>query len=166
MHNDKKVNNGEEIDMVDSGNGAAYLTHRPEEETVMLLSNDNDRRLPNSNKCNHKQIRNDNDDNGSRVPNDNRNNCDKLRETNATKRNEISGVNNGSNNENMGQTVTKSDGDDLFGDDLDEDPYAELQSYLEKVKVSNVFFLCVFFLVIRFFLSLILCVCGKMRVKT
>lgn len=156
MHNDKKVNNGEEIDMVDSGNGADYLTHRPEEETVMLLKNDNARRLPNSNKCNHKQIRNDNDDNGSHVSNDKRNNCDKLRETNATKRNEISGVNNSSKDQNVGRTVTKSGSDDLFGDDFDEDPYAELQSYLEKVKVSDIFSIFSWYSYF-FFVSLILC---------
>lgn len=138
MQSDKKVNNGEEIDMVDSSTGADYLRHRPEEETVMLLKND-ERRLPNSNKCNNKQA---NDDNGghdgSRATFDKRNHCDKLREKNATNSNETIGVNNNGNIQSVAQTVTTA-GDDLFVDDLDEDPYAELQSYLEKVKVSTFF---------------------------
>lgn len=138
MQSDKKVNNGEEIDMVDSSTGADYLRHRPEEETVMLLKND-ERRLPNSNKCNNKQA---NDDNGghdgSRETFDKRNHCDKLREKNATNSNETIGVNNNGNIQSVAQTVTTA-GDDLFVDDLDEDPYAELQSYLEKVKVSTFF---------------------------
>lgn len=138
MQSDRKVNNDEEIDMVDSSTGADYLRHQPEEETVMLLKND-EQRLPKSNKHTNDDNR---DNDGSRHPFDKRNQCDKLREKNATNCNEISGVKNNDNIQNVAQTVTKT-GDDLFVDDLEEDPYAELQSYLEKVKVStSVFFKC------------------------
>lgn len=133
VQNDKKVNNSEAIDMVDSSTVAEYLRHQPEEETVMLPEN-NEQRLTN------KQTHDDNRHNdGSRLTFDKRNHCDKLREKNATNVNEISGVNNNDNIQNAAQTVTTT-GDDLLVDDLDEDPYAELQSYLDRVKVSTFFF--------------------------
>lgn len=123
--------------MVDSGTNIGYcMQRRPEEETVMLLKNDV-RRLPNSNKRNDKQI---NDDNANVTFQKHQNNCDNLREKAATNddknsNNGAGGVN-GSNGDGDDKAPNKRAGDDLFADDLDEDPYAELQSYLDRVKVS------------------------------
>lgn len=127
---DKKAIDGEDIDMVDSGNGADYCMHRPEEETVMLLRND-EQRPPNSNKYNDKQTNGD----ASVTFDKHRINCDSLHGKNATNGDESDGVNNsGDTNKSAAQPLTKS-GDEAFGDE--EDPYAELQSYLDKVKVST-----------------------------
>lgn len=115
--------------MVDSNNtGVGYCIQRPEEETVMLLKND-EQRLPNSNKCHGNQI------NGKECVtfDKHRNNCDSLRWKNVTNGDEDVGVNNNNHIKNGIQTYRKPADDDLFDD---EDPYAELQSYLEKVKVS------------------------------
>lgn len=151
---DKKVNDGEEIDMVDSGSGGGggagvdYLMHRPEEETVMLLKND-ERLLSKSNKRNDKQTNGDgsandkciNDDNGnsssghSSLRLDKRNKDEKLREKSATNNYKFTGLNRSGSSQSIPQTMTNT-AKDSFVDDLDDDPYAELQSYLEKVKVS------------------------------
>lgn len=148
---DKKVNDGEEIDMVDSGSGGGgggagvdYLMHRPEEETVMLLKND-ERLLSKSNKRNDKQTNGDgsandkciNDDNGhSSLTLDKRNKDEKLREKSATNDDKFTGLNRSGSSQSIPQTMTNA-AKDSFVDDLDDDPYAELQSYLEKVKVSD-----------------------------
>lgn len=107
--------------MVDSSIG--YCIQRPEEETVILLKND-ERRLPNSNKRNDKQTNGD----ANVTYHEHRNNCDNLRDKmNGDK---IDGVDDGDD------MAPKKSGNDIFADDLDEDPYAELQSYLDRVKVS------------------------------
>lgn len=125
----KKAIDGEDIDMVDSSNsGAGCCIHRPEEETVMLLENDK-QRLPNSNKYNDKQI----NDDASVTFDKHRNNCDNIHGSNERNGDESSGVNNSGDTKNIAQTPNKT-ADDLFVDE--EDPYAELQSYLDKVKVS------------------------------
>lgn len=151
---DKKVNDGKEIDMVDSsGAGVDYLMHRPEEETVMLLKND-ERLLSKSNKRNDKQTNCDysggsNSDssnssrNGGGVTLDKRNKDEKLREKSATNDDKFTGLNRSGNNQSIPQTMTHT-AKDSFVDDLDDDPYAELQSYLDKVKVSSFFFLLFF----------------------
>lgn len=118
-----KKGRGSSQDMVDSSAG---YCEQPEKETVTLLKCD-ERRLPNSNKCNDKQT-----NDGDVAFDKHRNNCDSLREKKAANTDEIVGVNNSGDN----RPTDKNHGDDLFGDDLDEDPYTELQSYLEKVKVS------------------------------
>ena len=127
---DKKANNnGAGVDMVDSSTGSGYCIQRPEEEAVMLLKND-EQRLPNSNKRNDKQTNGD-----ANVTFDkHRNNCDNLRKKTATSDDNIGGVNSNDGDDN---TAPQKFNDDLFSDD--EDPYAELQSYLDKVKVSTPF---------------------------
>lgn len=105
------------IDMVDSSNSSVgYSMERPEKETVMVLKNDK-QRLPNPNKSSVRQI----NTNGNVTFDKHRSNCNSLREKNVT---------NGDGN--AAQCMEKTN-DDLFDD---EDPYAELQSYLDKVKVS------------------------------
>lgn len=111
-----KSDNSAGIDMVDSSNSAGYSMERPEEETVMALKNDK-QRLPNANKSNAKQI----NTNGNGTFDKHRSNCDSVREINAT------------NGNGRAAQCTEKINDDLFDD---EDPYAELQSYLDKVKVS------------------------------
>lgn len=160
---DKKVNDGEEIDMVDSsGAGVDYLMHRPEEETVMLLKND-ERLLSKSNKRNDKQTNGDygggsGDSNSSSVTLDKRNKDEKLREKSATNDDKFTGLNRSGNNQSKSipQTMTHTAKDTLV-DDLDDDPYAELQSYLEKVKVSSFFCVFLFLFILEFFFSLYKC---------
>lgn len=97
--------------MVDSSNSVGYSMERPEEETVMVLRNDK-QRLPNSNNSSA---------NGNAAFDKHRSNCDSVRERKAT-----------NGDDSTAECVDKIN-DDLFDD---EDPYAELQSYLDKVKVS------------------------------
>lgn len=114
--------NGDGTDMVDSGSGDNSVIHRPEEETVKLLKNKMQRSL-NSNTCSpNKHTNNDGD---SRTFDRHRKNCDILREKNATNSDEING-----DNKTTNQTEN-------LVDNFDDDPYAELQSYLDKVKVSS-----------------------------
>lgn len=130
---DKKANNnGAGVDMVDSSPGSGYCMQRPEEEAVMLLKND-EQRLPNSNKRNDKQTNGD----ANATFDEHRNNCDNLREETATNADKIGGVNSKDGDGDDKKAPPKFN-DDLFTDD--EDPYAELQSYLDKVKVSISFF--------------------------
>lgn len=151
---DKKVNDGEEIDMVDSsGAGVDYLMHRPEEETVMLLKNDERLTLSKSNNK-HNNDKHTNSDYGG-VTLDKRSKDEKLREKSATNDDKFTDLNRSGNNQSIPQTMTHTAATaaaaaaakDSFVDDLDDDPYAELQSYLEKVKVSSIFsfFLLVFY---------------------
>lgn len=127
---DKKANNGAGVDIVDSSTGSGYCIQRPEEEAVMLLKND-EQRLPNSNKRSDKQTNGD-----ANVTFDkHRNNCDNLREKTATNDDNIGGVNSNAGDGDDNKAPQKFN-DGLFTDDFDEDPYAELQSYLDKVKVS------------------------------
>ncbi|XP_055304722.1 uncharacterized protein LOC129569659 isoform X4 [Sitodiplosis mosellana] len=126
---DKRANDGAGIDMVDSSTGTSYCIQRPEEETVMLLKND-ERRLPNSSKRNDKQTNSD----ATVTFDKHQNNCDNLREKIATNDNKIGGVNSRDGDNGDDTKAPKKTGDDLFADDFDEDPYAELQSYLDKVK--------------------------------
>lgn len=109
--------------MVDSS--IDYCIQRPEEETVMLLKND-ERRLPNLNKRNDKQTNSD----ANVTYHEHRNNCDNLREKIVTNGDKIDGV------DDSDEMAPKKSGNDIFADDFDEDPYAELQSYLDRVKVS------------------------------
>lgn len=155
---DKKVNDGEEIDMVDSsGAGVDYLMHRPEEETVMLLKNDERLTLSKSN--DNKQSNNDKQTNGncgsivgssSQTPNK-RNNDEKLREKSAANDDKFTDLNRSGNNQTTTMTHTTAiAAKDSFVDDLDDDPYAELQSYLDKVKVSFIsFFLFWYFFICK-----------------
>lgn len=150
---DKKVNDGEEIDMVDSsGAGVDYLMHRPEEETVMLLKNDEQLTLSKSNNKhnNDKHTTSDCGGNGSgSVTLDKRSKDEKLREKSATNDDKFTDLNRSGNNQSIPQTMTHTNAaaaKDSFVDDLDDDPYAELQSYLEKVKVSSIFSLFYFLL--------------------
>lgn len=113
--------------MVDSGSGDNSVIRRPEEEKVKLLKNKM-QRLLNSNTCNsNKQTNNYGD---SRTFHKHRKNCDILLEKSATNSDEING-----DSRNINQTENE---DDLSVDNFDEDPYAELQSYLDKVKVSSI----------------------------
>lgn len=140
---DKKVNDGEEIDMVDSsGAGVDYLMHRPEEETVTLLKNDERLTLLKSNNKHTNEKQTNGDYSGSSVTLDRRNKDEKLREKSATNDDKFTGLNrSGNNNQStIPQTMTHTAAaKDSFVDDLDDDPYAELQSYLEKVKVGSTF---------------------------
>lgn len=81
----------------------------------MLFTND-EQRLPSPN---------DNRYNGSAATDKHRHNCDSLQGVNAMNINDINDA-----------AAPKQPANDLFIDDLDDDPYAELQSYLENVKVS------------------------------
>lgn len=150
---DKKVNDGEEIDMVDSsGAGVDYLMHRPEEETVTQLKNDERLMLSKSNSKHTNEQQTNGDSSGS-VTLDKRNKDEKLREKSATNDDKFTGLkHSGSSNQSTTpQTMTHhADADitaataavakDPLIDDLDDDPYAELQSYLDKVKVSSTCF--------------------------
>lgn len=147
---DKKVNDGEEIDMVDSsGAGVDYLMQRPEEETVTLLKNDERLTLSKSNNK-HTNAKQTNGDYSGSVALDKRNKDEKLREKSATNDDKFTGLSRSgnSNQSTIPQTMTHSAdaaAKDSFVDDLDDDPYAELQSYLEKVKVSSTFFIFRFY---------------------
>lgn len=143
---DKKVNDAEEIDMVDSsGAGVDYLMQqRPEEETVTLLKNDERLTLSKSNNK-HTNVKQTNGGYSGSVALDERNKDEKLREKSATNDDKFTGLNRSGNNSQSTtpQTMTHAAAaaKDAFVDDLDDDPYAELQSYLEKVKVSSTFFI-------------------------
>lgn len=123
---DKKAVNSKPIDMVDSGssNSGVCNVQQPETETVISLKNDK-QLLPKSNKCNDKQTTS----NGAECTmpcNEQRANCDRDGE-NATRviiENDATSISNYDDGGNV----------DLGIDD--DDPYAELESYLEKVKVS------------------------------
>lgn len=66
------------------------------------------------------------------------NNCDNLRidetEGNPTQNQMCTNVNSNYNRQQTLQRISN-----IFNDDSDDDPYAELESYLEKVKVSVIF---------------------------
>lgn len=112
------------IDMVDSGIGAVRCMQQPEQETVILMKN-NEQRPSKLNKCNDKQTNN----GENNVFDEHRHNCDNLRLKNASN-DDTNGAANGGVKMNNGATM------DAYSDGFDEDPYAELESYLEKVKVS------------------------------
>lgn len=147
---DKKVNDAEEIDMVDSsGAGVDYLMQqRPEEETVTLFKNDERLTLSKSNNK-HTNAKQTNGGYSGSVALDERNKDEKLREKSATNDDKFTGLNRSGNSNSQStipQTMTHAAAaaKDAFVDDLDDDPYAELQSYLEKVKVSSTFLSFVF----------------------
>lgn len=122
----KKTVETNAIDMVDSGSEAIFCVHQPEQETVISMKT-NEQPKPKLNKCNDKQTNIANNSENNVFDNKHRNNCDNLREINATN-DDKNGVINGADKMNVGAT-SEFDG-------FDDDPYAELQSYLEKVKVS------------------------------
>lgn len=114
--------------MVDSGNNVS-CNHQPEKETVMLVDNSKQSQQ-NHNKLNDKQA----NITETQMSGKQLNNCDNLRAKNPSNENIEINYDDGdvSCDSKRMQTIAV----DAFSDDLDEDPYAELQSYLDKVKVS------------------------------
>lgn len=135
------------IDTVDSGTGAVYYTQQPERETVISMNKTNERTSSNLNKYTNnqdKRITNDTNKNGENdVVDKYRNNCDNFVEKYGASNNDINGNSNG-DGDGGSDKMNDSAVSDMYSDNFDDDPYAELQSYLEKVKVS--FFYSSFFL--------------------
>lgn len=134
------------IDTIDSGIGAVCCTKQPEQETVISMNKTNERTSSNLNKLTNnqdkKKITNDTNKNGENDLFDkHRKNCDNFDKKCGASNNVINGNINGDGN---GDKMNDSAVSDLFSDHFDDDPYAELQSYLEKVKVSLFFSLFLF----------------------
>lgn len=128
------------IDTVDSSIGAVCYTQQPEKETVISMNKTNERTSSNLNKYTNnqdKQIANDTNKNGENdVFDKHRNICDNFVEKCGASNNDMNGYNKGGDGDKMNDSAVS----DMYSDNFEDDPYAELQSYLEKVKVSFFFF--------------------------
>lgn len=126
------------INTVDSGTGAVCYTQQPEKETIISMNKIYGRTSSNLKKCtktNDKQITNDTNNGENYVFDKHRNNCDNFFEK-CVSSNDMNTMILGSDDKMNENAVTY-----LYSDNFDDDPYAELQSYLEKVKVSLISFL-------------------------
>lgn len=125
-------------------NNNSNSQQQPEKETVTTMnSNKQMQRNPNNANEQFKQTNNQH----TKLYDKRQNNCDNLRidetEENSTQNQMRTNVNSNYNRQQTLQRVSNT-----FNDDSDDDPYAELESYLEKVKVSAILPFLDIFLVI------------------